>query len=183
MSVSHTTLKAAEKAILQFVDGTQITNPRFFYKIYQGYGFSVGHRFESVASDAAVNLYFSNPAASGMHVFIITIDVASLAQAWMDVYRAVAPSGGTAITPVNLNFSSANTSVVVAKYGVTYTGGTLVHSSVCPGGSKVQAVGGVAEIGETVVIPPGYDLLVKVTNKSTGATDLSIRIVWWEEAI
>lgn len=84
MSTSHTTLKAVEKAIPQFLDGTQIFNPRFFYKIYEGYSFVVSHRFESVASDAAV-------------------------------------------------------------------------------------------------IPEGFNFLVKVTNKSAAAADLSIRILWWEE--
>jgi hypothetical protein len=32
MSTSHTSFKAVEKEILQFLDGTQIFNPRFFYK-------------------------------------------------------------------------------------------------------------------------------------------------------
>jgi hypothetical protein len=183
MSTSHTSIRAVEKAILQFLDGTQITNPRFFYKIYQGYGFSVSHRFENVASGAEVNLYFENPAGSGMEVFIIVIDVISFAQTWIDVYRGVTASGGTAITPVNLNFEKAIASVATVKYGVTSSGGTLVHSTVCPGGSRVQATGGAAEVGETVVVPPGYNLLIKVTNKSASSADLSIRIVWWEEAV
>jgi hypothetical protein len=174
-------LNSKLNSLLQFIDGTLIINPRFFYKIYEGYGFSISNRFENVASDASVNIYFENPAGSGREVFIIVIDVISFAQAWIDVYRDVTPSGGTAITPVNLNFGSAITSVATVKYGVTYSGGTLVHSTVCPGGSKVQATGGAAEVGETVVIPEGFNFLVKVTNKSTGATDLSIRIVWWEE--
>jgi len=63
------------------------------------------------------------------------------------------------------------------------TGGTLVHNSVCPGGSRVQATGGAAEVGETVVIPESFNFLVKVTNKSASATDLSIRILWWEEPL
>jgi hypothetical protein len=183
MSTSHTTFKAVEKAILQFLDGTQIFNPRFFYKTYEGYGFAISHRFESVASDASINLYFENPSGSGKKVFVVVIDVISFAQAWVDVYRGVTPSGGTAITPVNLNFSKAISSIANVKHGVTYSGGTLVHNSVCPGGSKVQATGGVAEVGETVVIPEGFNFLVKVTNKSTGATDLSIRVVWWEETL
>jgi hypothetical protein len=182
MSTSHTTFKAVEKAILQFLDGTQIFNPRFFYKVYEGYGFAVSHRFESVAQNAEVNIYFENPSGSGKEVFIVVIDIISFAQAWIDVYRGVTPSGGTAITPVNLNFAKAISSIANVKYGVTYTGGTPVHNSVCPGGSRVQATGGAAEVGETVVIPPGYNLLVKVTNKSAAAADLSIRILWWEES-
>jgi hypothetical protein len=176
-------LNSKLSSLLQFIDGTLIMNPRLFYKIYEGYGFAISHRFENVASDASVNIYFEDPSGSGMEVFIVVIDVISFAQAWVDVYRGVTPSGGTAITPVNLNFGSIITSIATVKYGVSYSGGTLVHSTVCPGGSKVQATGGVAEVGETVVIPEGFNFLVKVTNKSTASTDLSIRIVWWEETL
>jgi hypothetical protein len=183
MSTSHTTFKPVEKVILQFLDGTQIFNPRFFYKIYEGYGFAVSHRFESVSSDASVNIYFENPSGSGREVFIIVVEVVSFAQAWIDVYRGVTPSGGTPITPVNLNFAKAIGSIASVKYGVTYTGGAPVHNSVCPGGSRVQATGGAAEVGETVVVPEGFNFLVKVTNKSAAAADLSIRILWWEEPI
>jgi hypothetical protein len=112
----------------------------------------------------------------------VVIDVISFAQAWIDIYRDNTVSvHGTSLTPVNLNFANERSSVAKAEYGGTYVTGTRVHSTVCPGGSRVQATGGVAEVGETVVIPEGFNLLVKVTNKSASATDLSIRVVWWEE--
>jgi len=184
MSTSHTTFKAVEKAILQFLDGTQIFNPRFFYKIYEGYGFAISHRFESVDAAAAVYLYFENPSGSGREIFIVVIDVISFAQAWIDIYRDNTVSvHGTSLTPVNLNFEKAIASIAKAEYGGTYVTGTRVHSTVCPGGSRVQATGGVAEVGETVVIPEGFNFLVKVTNKSASAADLSVRIVWWEESL
>jgi hypothetical protein len=181
--VAHT-VPRIPKPILQFVDGTQITDPRFFYKIYQGYGFSVSHRFESVASDASVDLYFENPSASGREVFIVAVEVVSFAQAWVDVYRGnTVVASGTSITPVNLNFEKAYGCVVSAEYGGTYTPGTQVHETVCPGGSLVRAVGSAVEIGESVVIPEGFNLLVRATNKSASATDLSIRVIWWEESL
>jgi hypothetical protein len=77
----------------------------------------------------------------------------------------------------------AISSIANVKYGVTYTGGTLAHNTVLPGGSKVHATGGIAEVGETVVIPPGFKLLVKITNKSASPADLSVRIIWWEEPL
>jgi len=42
-------------------------------------------------------------------------------------------------------------------------------------------VGDLAEIGESVVIPPGFTLVVQITNKSGAATDMSVRFIWWEE--
>jgi len=44
--------------LLQFIDKATLVNPRFQYKVKQGYGFAVGHRFTSVASGANVDIYF-----------------------------------------------------------------------------------------------------------------------------
>jgi len=165
--------------VLRYVDNSLIVSERFLKKIKDGYGFSVSHRFEGVASGSAVEMYFENPSGSGRTVYIVTISVISFGQAWADVYRGNTVSvAGTALTPVNLNFGSSITSVVNVEYGGTYTTGTLVHNTVVPGGSLVRAVGGAVEIGETVVIPPGYNLLARVTNQSASSSDISIRIIW-----
>lgn len=183
-STSHTTFKEVEKLILQFIDGTQIVNPRFFYKIYQGYGFAVSRRFEGVAADASVDVYFENPAGSGRQVFIVVVDVVGLAQLYTDLYRAnTVTAHGTSITPVNLNFEKTIASVVNVEYNGTYTTGPLVESTVVPGGTKIRAVGGAVEVGQTVVIPENFNFLIRVTNKSANPTDLSIRIIWWEETL
>ena len=170
--------------ILQFVDKTAITNPRFQYKIKEGYGFAVGHRFPSVASGASVDLYFENPSGSGREVVIITIEVTALAQSDIDIYENnTITANGTALTPRNLNRGSSITSVVNAEYDGTYGLGDLIFDDVCPGGSKKEAVGGAAEVGETAIIPPGSNFLVRVTNQSASATRIAIRILWWEEPI
>ena len=177
---SHTS--KIPKAILQFIDGTQITNPRFFYKIYEGYGFEASRRFESVGAGDSIDVYFENPTGSGRQVFLISVEITSFAQAWIDIYRGnIVTASGTPITPVNLNFAKAIGSVANLEYGGTYTLGTLVLNTVCPGGSKKQAVGAMADVGETAVIPEGHNFLVRVTNKSADATDLSVRMIWWEE--
>jgi len=174
--------KALRETLLTFLDRTLIVSPGFFYKIYEGKGFSISHRFEGVASDASADVYFENPSGSGRTAYIIAVEIISLAQAWVDIYRGVTVSTpGTQITPVNLNFSSNNASVVKVEYGGAYTGGARVHSTVCPGGSHIRAIGGAVEVGESVVIPEDNNFLVRVTNKSASATDLSIRIIWWEE--
>ena len=189
VGVAHTTRNTLldskiAKPLLQFLDGTLLINPRFFKKIYEGYGFSVSRRFEGVASDASIDLYFENPSGSGRHVFLVSVEIVSLAQAWIDIYRGnTVTAHGTALTPVNLNFEKDIPSVANVEYGGTYTTGTLTLNTVCPGGSKKEAVGGKAEVGETAIIPPNFNFLIRVTNKSASATDLSIRILWWEEQI
>jgi len=183
MSTSHTTAPSRiPRNLLQFFDGTQIVNPRFFYKIYEGYGFGLTHRFESVADGSSVYLYFENPVGSGRIVFIVTIDVIPLGQAHVDVHRNnTITSPGTKLDPVNLNFGSNIQSVVYAEHGGSYTLGDLVKSTVCPGGTKKRVVGGAVEVGESVVIPPGYNFLVKLTNKSGATIDMAIEALWWEE--
>jgi len=172
------------KTLLQFVDGTLITNPRLFKKIYEGYAFSVSHRFESVDNDESVYLYFENPSDSGREIFLVIAEVISFGQLHVDVYRNnTVTSSGSSIEPVNLNFESTNQSIANVEYGGTYTLGNLVNNTVCPGGYRVRAIGGATEIGESVVMPEDFNLTVKATNKSGADTDLSIRLIWFEEPI
>lgn len=62
--------EALSEKFLTFLDGTQIMNPRFFYKIYEGRAFSISRRFENIASDNSINLYFQNPSGSGMKLLL-----------------------------------------------------------------------------------------------------------------
>jgi len=185
VSTSHTSRPTnIPRELLQFLDGTAITNPRFFYKVFEGYGFGVSHRFEGVADGSSVDLYFENPAGSGRYVFIVTIDVIPLGQSHVDVYRnnSVA-SPGTKLDPVNLNFGKDIPSVVHAEVQGTYTLGKLVKPTVCPGGTKKRVVGGAVEVGESVVIPPDSNFLVRVTNKSGATIDIAVEALWWEEPL
>jgi len=169
---------------LQFMDGTVITNPRFFKKIFEGCGFSASHRFEGVDADGSIEMLFDNAEESGKVVFNTMVDIISTGQAWVDIYRDNEVTlAGTGLTPINLNFESANTSVSTIEYGGNYTAGDLVHSTVIPGGDKIRAVGAESEIGETVILPEGFNFLVKVVNKSASAEDISIRMIWWEEKL
>lgn len=185
MSISHTTRPSKIPLdLLQFIDGAVIINPRFFYKIHEGYGFSISRRFEGVADGSSVDIYFENPAGSGREVFLVALEVIAFGQCHVDVYRGnTVTAAGTTVTPVNLNFEKTVASVVNVEHGGTYVTGTLTIQIVCPGGAKVRAVGGTTEVGETVVIPENLNFLIRATNQSGVATDLSVRIIWWEEPL
>lgn len=181
-SIKSFLLSRFRKPILQFVDGTVLINPRFLKKIYDGYGFSISHRFESVSSDSTAEVYFENPSGSGRDIYIIIVEVISTGQGWCDIYRDnTITSAGTSITPVNLNLGSSIASVANVEYGGTYTTGTQVHSTTIPGGSGVRAIGSSAEVGESVILPEDSNILIRVTNKSSSSEDASIRIIWCEE--
>ena len=158
-----------------------IPSALMWHMIRQGNGYTASHRFEGVASDAYVDVLFANPSASGLIVRLGAVEVVSLAQAHVDIYRNVTVSSpGTPIVPVNLNLGSSNTSSMHVEYGGTYTVGTPTLTTVCPGGSKIRAVGGATEVGELALIPAGYNFLVRVTNASASSTDISVRILWCE---
>jgi len=168
--------------LLQFSDGTVIVNSRFLKKILDGVAFSVSHRFEGVADGTSVDLLFENPSGSGKRVFLVAAEAISFGRGHIDVYRDSGVTvSGTTVEPVNLNFESSNESVCNVEYGGTYSLGTSVHRTIIPGGSKVRAIGSAVEIGESVVMSENHNLLFRVTNKSGAATDMSIRLIWWEE--
>jgi len=167
---------------LKLFNGAAIVYPLFFLKIYEGKAFSISHRFEGVASDSSVDLFFENPSGSNKNVFIMAIEVASSGLFWVDIFRGNSiTTSGTSLSPVNLNTSSNNSSVVSAEYGGTYATGTLVHNTVAPGGTLVRAIGSIAEVGESIVLTPGNNLLIRGTNKAGASADMSIRVIWWEE--
>jgi hypothetical protein len=184
MSTSHTTLKAVEKAILQFIDGTQIFNPRFFYKVYEGYGFAASKTFKNVAAGADKQILFRNPVGSGRQVDIIAIEVVGLAQLYAEIYVGnTVTAVGTTVTPLNLRPSTGISSVAQVAYDGTYTLGTLIYDMVCPGGSRNFAVGGALALGEAVMLDENVNFVLKIINASASATDFSARAVWWEDPV
>jgi len=173
-----------QRKILQFLDGALGIDTRFGQRIELGYAFSASHRFEGVATDAVVESWFENPPGSGREVNIIAIEVSGLGAGWVDIYRNNTKiASGTRIPALNLNMGSEITPVAIPEYGGQYTPGTLAHQTVLPGGIKINAIGSMAEVGERLKIPPGYNILVRITNKAATTTDYSIRYLWWEDLL
>ena len=168
--------------LLQFLDGTMIINPRFFYKIYEGYGFASSKRFESVGAGDTVDILFQNPSVSGRNLYITLVEIVGLAQLYADIYvNNTITDLGTHIPYLNLHTGKTITPVAQVYYGGTYTLGSLIYNVVVPGGSRVRAVGGEAEIGEAIIVVPGKNFILRVTNASASATDFSARALWWED--
>jgi len=169
-------------SILQFSDGTMMTYPRFFIKILEEKGFICSHRFEGVSDGSTIDLLIDNPSNSGVKVYIIAIEVVSYGQGWIDFYRDnTVQSSGTALPILPLYLGSNKQSKIHIEYGGTYNVGTLAMNTATPGGRRSRAVGSLAEIGETLVIPPGQNMLVRFTNKAGTSVDVSIKVLWWEE--
>ena len=171
-----------DKRVLQDRDGVPLVFPKFFYKVEKGYGFAASHRFESVTSGDYRDLLFENPSGSGVKAVIAEIEIVGLAQLYVDIYvNNTVTSHGTAIQPFNLNTGSPIASKMVIEYGGSYTLGDLIYNMVVPGGNRGRAIGGSVAIGETVILVPGKNFVMRVTNSSAATTDFSVRALWWEE--
>jgi len=85
----------------------------------------------------------------------------SFGQSWIDIYRHTDASGGSDVPILNLHLGKSNNSSMTVKQGVTYTSGSLSHQTVVGGGSHVRAIGGLAEVGEEVIVTPGDHLLIE----------------------
>ncbi len=173
-----------ERTLLQLEDGALAIDTRFAQRIEKGYAFSASHRFEDVANGATVESWFENPSTSNRRINIVAIEVVGLGSGWIDIYRDnVRISLGSSLPIMNLKMGSGIESKALVAYGGSYTPGKRAHSTVLPGGIKINAIGSLAEVGERVIIPPGYNLLVRITNRAGTATDYSIRYLWWEDEL
>jgi len=167
---------------LTFLDKALITNPRFYYKAYEGYGFAASRSFKGVSSGSSVDILFHNPSGSGRIVNVVLVDVTGLAELYVEIYVGnTITSPGTEVTPLNLRPSTGISSVGKIYYGGTYTLGSMIYDMVCPGGSKQFAIGGALSLGEAVIMDEGVNFVMRITNASASSTDFSARAVWWEE--
>ena len=167
---------------LQLDDKSLGIAPRMEDRIEQGRAFSASKRFDSVADGSIIQVVFSNPTGSGKVVYIVAIEIIATGQGAIDIYRDVSiDAHGTDIPIMNLDLGSDNLPVCEIEYGGTYSDGTLAHQTVVHGGTKINAVGSLSEVGEKVKIPEGHNIMVQFENRAGVDVDVSIRFLWWED--
>ena len=161
-----------------------ISKPWFHEKIKQGRAFSVSRRYTGVGDGDTIYMMFENPADSGVVACIAAVEVIPDGKSYVDAYRDFeVTAAGEEQTPVNERLSSSNTAKCKVYYGGEYSLGTRVHETIAYGGTKNNAIGSLVEIGESVVIDPGYRVLFAITNESGTTIDISIRIIWCEDPV
>ena len=184
-STSHTSKPSKFKTLLQFHDGTIIVDQRQLLKCLEGYKFTAGHKFESVANGATVNVLLHVPDDAERMIFFLAFEVSSDAKANIDLYFDVEFSGGTNLKIINLRrkMEGVIDPVAVALHSVTYTPSEYHLGAVHTGGVRQFATGGLSELSGAAILDPGYNVLIAVTNNSGSAQDISLRLVWWEEPV
>ncbi len=150
-------------------------------QILKELGFSASERFEGVASGGVIQIYFGNPTGSGRTIKIVKIGIISTGQAYLDVTKDnTVSTAGTELIKANLNITHTNTPVAVVEHPGSYVAGPLMHKEVIPGGSGTFSVGGIAEVGATVMLTEGTNFIMNLTNTSASAEDISVRFLWHE---
>ena len=161
-----------------------ISRPWFQEKVKQGRAFSVSRRYVGVDNNDAVYMMFENPSDSGVIACVAAVEVIPDGKSYVDIYRDFEVTvEGELQQPGNERLSSDNTAKCKVFYGGEYSLGTKAHETMAYGGTKNNAIGSLVEIGESVIIDPGYRLLFVITNKSGSTIDMSIRVIWCEDPV
>jgi len=161
-----------------------ISRPWFHEKVRQGKAFSVSRRYASIDNNDTVYMMFENSSDSGVIACVAAVEVIPDGKSYVDIYRDFEVTvEGELQQPVNERLSSDNTAKCKVYYGGEYSVGAKAHETMAYGGTKNNAIGSLVEIGESVVIDPGYKVLFAVTNKSGSTIDISIRVIWCEDPV
>lgn len=142
----------------------------------------VTKRFTGISQDATSSVLLSNPSNSGLitHIENATVSTGGLSDIDLTTNVTV-DSAGTSITPQQSFIGSSTTSSINAEHSGTYTGGTLYSEIIIPGSSAGAAsTGGTSTIATDTNIDENNNLLIEVTNRSTGSIRISIAIIYRE---
>ena len=141
--------------------------------LQQGHFYSVSKIFAAVADDGVGELLVRVPSNTTLYVNIFG---ASTAQFQGFLFEAPTNSDdGTTQAVIATNRSDGKTSGVLAFHTPTITGtGTALGEVVAPGGTKNQSIGSSGGGNVEWVLDGGKDYLVRITNNSGGAADISI---------
>lgn len=129
----------------------------------------------TVTSSAPLVLQVSNPAGSGRTAYISQITASSATAALTLTLLRNATVSGTTVTPVNMNFGSAVTSMMAP-----------VTSTAAPTGSPATLTSLLLAVGPLlynlngrIIVPPGNSLTITITI-SSGSSTATGGIYWWE---
>jgi hypothetical protein len=164
--------------ILTLADGSVVSANRLLYMIEQGFAFMASQSFTSVASGSSVNIYLQNGSTTSRTVYLVGAEVVSTGEALVSAYSGITPSGGTTLSAVSLNPGSGILSLATLTYNITFSGGNALLSTIVPPNTKQMVFGGATE---SYMISQGGDFLISVSNSSSSASDIAIRLIWYEK--
>lgn len=155
---------------------SQVVTKAEHYRIHEGQTFSSGFEGAAVADDGALDLLLTTDEIAHMTWAAYGTGTSEYA-----VYEDAEVSAvGAALTEVNLNRNSPLTASMVATSGPTVTSvGTKLFGGFFGGlGGGGEGLG--RSDGGELVLKPSTIYLLRITNRSGGAQDMSVRASWYE---
>lgn len=152
-------------------------------KIQDDDAFVVSER-ETVAASGTTNLHLKNPADSETRFWVIDITVYGTGDFAADVHDGfdVAPNGGTPMDIQSLLLDTAgnnNNGDGTSSKNVSFTANSTHATAVVGGGAAGASIGGDAKHA-VVCIEPGREIVVEITNTSSGSNDYAITMTYYE---
>jgi hypothetical protein len=154
--------------------------------IHQGIGFTISSESPSVAAAATYAIALQIP--DGVFVHLRPTKWSSTANIGeLKMFEGSTFTGGSAITPVNHNRNSKNTTKVVATGGVTATNTNailLFNETAGTGGGPASLSGGSGGQDEEWVLRPNRTYVFQFENiGATTATVFYYNFFWYEEVM
>lgn len=164
------------------ISNPAITMEWSHHKVHAGKMFSVDYYAASVASSGNADLLLTVGAKEAHIVF----DAAGGAELQVLLYEDPNATGGTPVTVYNANRSTGweTPALTIAHTpSITAVGTNVLVSKVVPGGSGGNKTGGSVRNGSERILRASTKYLIRATNKSTGAVNVSISIEFYEEPV
>ncbi|WP_110113173.1 hypothetical protein [Bacillus sp. CGMCC 1.16541] len=188
MSIGGSTLVYNNQRDPLFVSmNSTVTSPTVVTPVAQmaameGNFYSVTTGRESVAANGFLSIQLTMPANSNRTIYVQTVFGGATTNTTVDLlFNATFAAAGTAITPVNTNSGSTNTSAIVGKYisqaTDPTTGGTLFSSIIQTGGTVTEIYDGAVVVPSTT---SDRTLYTRLTNNTNQVNILAITITYWE---
>jgi hypothetical protein len=149
-------------------------------RIHSGRGFSYVDRVDNLANGSSFYWQLDNPAANYAHLRQIS-GAADGAPVEVRLFEAPTITGdGTQGSPKNLNRASANAANLdVYRNATVSADGEELDFMLIPGSRSVGGSG--TEGVETEwILAPSTKYVIKLTNTSGGASDVGLRLFWYE---
>ena len=151
-------------------------------EVHEGEHFTATYLSAAVANNASLDIHIVTGAAKVPHT-IIEVDVDGKSHLFL--YETITTSGnGTGVTPYNNNRNSALTATTAVYHTPTVTGtGTLIKNILIPGGTKQAVVGSSGSTRTEWILKASTKYLLRVTNKSGSAIDISAALKFYEHGL
>jgi len=148
-------------------------------EIHEGETYICSHFYSLVADDANADLRITSGSNKELH---ITITVAVAGNGETLIYEGTTYTvAGTNVVIYNRDRTSSNSSDATCRHTPTANVlGTELFHGYAPGGEKKEAIGSVRKTAQEWIFKKSEDYLIRFTNRSGGAIDVSIEVEWYE---